>query len=128
MPEEVEIEIAGLEDLRYEAMLNKDIASLDRLLDERLRYVHSSGVIDTKETYLRGVSQGVWNYRHFERGEQVIVPHGETALVFNRLTIDLDVNSVPKRVDGRALAVWAKTPHGWRLVAVQSSSTAGAGK
>lgn len=35
--------IATLEDERYAAMLSGDKVRLDRLMDDRLRYVHSNG-------------------------------------------------------------------------------------
>lgn len=124
MTDEISATIAGLEDERYRAMLAKDDARLDQLLDERLRYIHSSGVVDSKASYLSGLREGVWDYRAITRDDQTIVPLGDAALVFCHLKIDLVVRGTAKKVDSRALAVWSRTDHGWRLVAVQSGSLA----
>lgn len=124
MSDEISAVVAGLEDERYRAMLAKDDARLDQLLDERLRYIHSSGVVDSKESYLSGLREGVWDYRAITRDDQTIVPLGDAALVFCHLKIDLVVRGSAKKVDSRALAVWSRTDRGWRLVAVQSGSLA----
>jgi len=50
-----EAEIERLEDLRYSAMVNKDIEALNRLLHDKLIYVHSSGDEHTKAVYLAGL-------------------------------------------------------------------------
>ena len=53
-------DIERLEDERYDAMLSKNVTALDRLLHEDLLYVHSSGVADSKGSYLAGLRDGVW--------------------------------------------------------------------
>ena len=62
MTEDTMALIAQLEDRRYEAMLRGDVATLDHLLDDRLRYVHSNGSADGKASYLDGFRKGVWSY------------------------------------------------------------------
>ena len=62
MRENDENEIARLEEDRYGAMLDKDVAILARRLDDDLVYMHSSGVADTKESYIRGLRDGAWDY------------------------------------------------------------------
>ncbi|MDF8357652.1 nuclear transport factor 2 family protein [Ensifer adhaerens] len=114
--------IEQFENDRYRAMLEKDIRRLDELLDERLRYIHSNGVVDSKESYLSGLRDGVWDYREIVRKDQRITPLDGSALVFNHLMIDLVVNGAAKKVDSRALAVWTLSDGKWRLVAIQSAA------
>ena len=115
-------EIVRLEEERYAAMLAKDIAALERLLDEDLVYMHSSGVADTKESYLRGLKDGVWDYLRISRSEQMVKVKGDTALVFNRLAISIKVRGALKELDNRALAVWVRREGAWRLLALQSGA------
>lgn len=122
MKDDIPVLIARLEDERYAAMLSGDAPALDRLLDPQLRYVHSSGVADGKESYLRGLASGQAVYRSIERSEQSIVPLADTALVFNRLAIDILVAGAPRIIHAAALAVWRRTEDGWRLIAVQSAA------
>ena len=67
-------EIAALEDARYTAMLKGDVATLERLLHPVLVYMHSSGVADSKASYISGLRDGVWNYQHIERTDQKTFP------------------------------------------------------
>jgi hypothetical protein len=52
--------IRNLEDSRYAAMLAKDIDTLNFLLHDDLTYVHSTGDIDTKQSYMAGLNDGTW--------------------------------------------------------------------
>jgi len=115
-------EILRLEDERYAAMLARDVTALGRLLDDELVYMHSSGVADSKESYLRGLREGIWDYRKIGRSEQSVKVSGDTALVFNRLAISIKVRGVQKELDNRALAVWVRRGGAWRLIALQSGA------
>jgi ketosteroid isomerase-like protein len=116
-------EIAALEDARYTAMLKGDVATLERLLHPVLVYMHSSGVADSKASYISGLRDGVWNYQHIERADQKTVVQGNTALVFNRLLIRIKVRGVHKELDNRAVAVWVRDSNEWRLLGLQSGPT-----
>ena len=115
-------DIQKLEDERYAAMLAKDVKALERLLDPGLVYMHSSGVADSKESYIRGLRDGVWDYQRIGRSEQTVKVNGDTALVFNRLAISIKVRGVQKEMDNRALAVWVRREGAWRLIALQSGA------
>jgi ketosteroid isomerase-like protein len=124
MAEDVATTVAALEDERYAAMLSCDTAKLDRLLDDRLNYVHSSGRVDNKASYLGGFGR-LWQHRSIDRQEQTIMPLGDTALVFNKLHINVEVGDGLRKVSARALAVWNKSGDVWRRVAVFSAALPG---
>ncbi len=115
-------EIKRLEDARFAAMVRKDISTLDRLLDDKLIYMHSTGVSDTKATYLEGLQTGVWDYQGVDSTEQRVQLDGHIALVFCKMSIHLISRGVFTAFDSRALAVWVQKPDGWRLLAVQSGA------
>jgi ketosteroid isomerase-like protein len=112
--------ISQLEDQRYSAMQRKDVAKLSELLSDDLRYIHSSGDIDTKTSYLDGLEHDVWTYGAITRSDQTIRATPSVALVFSRLQVDLVARGEPKKLDNLALAVWAFENSRWQLVAVQS--------
>ena len=97
-------------------MLSGDAGTLDRLLDDRLRHVHSSGHVDNKASWMSNFGR-LWQYRSIERQGQTIVS-GDSALVFNTLHVDVQVADVLRKVDARALTVWNKSGGAWRVVAV----------
>jgi hypothetical protein len=117
MAEDVSSTIAALEDDRYAAMLSGDAEKLDRLLDDRLRHVHSSGHVHNKTSWMSDFGR-LWHYRLIERQDQIIVPLGDSALVFNTLHIEVQVAGVLRKVNAHALTVWNKSGGDWRVVAV----------
>ena len=119
-----EAHVRALEEQRYRAMLGADLATLDQLFDEALTYTHSSGVIDTKSSYLAGVRDKLWEYKNIARENERVVLRSNAALVFCRLRIDVVVRGAPRKVDSNALAVWVREGQQTRLLAVHSSGVA----
>jgi hypothetical protein len=117
--------VRELEAQRYGAMLSGDVETLERLLDDAVTYTHSSGVVDTKASYLLGVRDKAWEYTSIARENERAIIRGNCALVFCRLHIDLLVRGVPKKVVSNALAVWVHESGQCRLLAVHSSPAAG---
>lgn len=114
--------IEHLEDERYAAMLGKDVAALERLLHSDLVYMHSSGVADSKASYIEGLGNGTWDYRRIDRSDQTVRVHGALGLVFSRISISVVIRGVPRELDNRALAVWVDDGGTWKLLALQSGA------
>ncbi len=115
-------EIKAVEDQRTAAMLALDVEKLDALLDDDLSYMHSSGVTDSKKTYLDGVRGKTWEYKSITREDVRIAVKGDTATVFCHLMLTFHLRGEPRSVDSNALAVWTKASGSWRLLAVLSSA------
>jgi hypothetical protein len=56
-------EILALEDKRYAAMCGGDFAVLEAMLHDELLYTHSSGLTDTKVTWLASLRSGKTKYK-----------------------------------------------------------------
>jgi len=109
--------VVAAEDLRYRAMVESDLDTLDRLCADELSYAHSSGVRDTKAEYLGKVGSGYYRYLSVEHPVERVEVLGDTAVVVGRMTADLVVDGVRKTIDNLALAVWTRTGSDWRLLA-----------
>jgi hypothetical protein len=48
-------EILGLEDKRFAAMVARDFAALEKTVHDDLLYTHSSGLTDTKASWLESM-------------------------------------------------------------------------
>lgn len=107
---------------RIEAMLALDVTKLDRILDDGLVYMHSSGVADDKKAYLDGLRSKLWEYKSIRTEDERITVRGDTATVFCHLMITLLMKGEPRTVDSNALAAWTKASGRWRLLAVLSSA------
>jgi ketosteroid isomerase-like protein len=113
--------VLAAEDRRYRAMIETDLATLDRLLDDRVSYAHSSGVRDTKAEYLEKIESGYYDYARIDHPVERVDVVGDTALVVGRMTADLTVQGTPKTLDVLALAVWTRTTGDWQLIGYAST-------
>jgi hypothetical protein len=114
-------EVLALEERRLKAMIAGDADALETILHSDLKYTHSSGVVDGKESYIRGVREKLWDYLGIDADNAVMTVYGDTALIHCRLRIDLEVNGVPRQVDSLALTVWIKDEGRWQVLAVHST-------
>ncbi len=125
MGENLEAAIRAAEQRRCAAMLANDNAALDAVLDPRLQFHHATGAVDGKEAYLAKMAAG--RIRYIAIGwveEQVIGLADNAALLTGRMTTDVRVDGVDKRLNNRVLTAWALTDGNWRMVAFQSTPLA----
>jgi hypothetical protein len=115
-----EKEILGLEDKRFAAMLAKDFGALERMVHEELLYTHSSGITDTKASWLDSMKSGKVKYKSASCSERRVRVLNEVALVNGRAHIEADIGGEPRTLKLLFLNAWAKTPQGWKFVAWQS--------
>ena len=115
----VEQQLLSLEQKRCEALLAADIPVLDKLLSQRLVFTHANALSDTKETFLEKMRQGRIVYVRLEVTESRVIELNESAILLCRMTAELLVAGVPKRIDNRTLSVWAIEDGQFSLVAYQ---------
>jgi len=120
-PDAITREIRALEDQRYKAMVDGDLATLDRLLGDGLVYTHSSSAVDGKASYLESLRSKKVVYRKAERADERIQVHGDAAVITGELRLDVLLDGNPRAMRSRFLNVWAKGPRGWQMVAWQST-------
>ena len=117
--------IRRLEDERFRAMCEGDVATLNRLLADSLVYTHSYGGADSKASYLDGIRAKKWQYRKIERPVENIQIHGDCAIVTGKVKIELLSEGKPKTLNSAYTNVWIKGAKGWQMVAWQSTPLAG---
>ena len=116
-----EKEILALEDRRYAAMTGRDFGALEALLHDQLLYTHSSGVTDTKATWLDSLKSGRTRYKSAQRSDLKVRLFGDMALVTGAGHIEAEINGQPRTLKLKFLNAWVKTPQGWKFVAWQST-------
>jgi ketosteroid isomerase-like protein len=116
-----EKEILSLEDKRYAAMTKGDFGALEALLHDQLLYTHSSGVTDTKASWLDSLKSGKTRYKSAQRSDVKVRMLGEMALVTGAGLIEAEINGQPRTLKLKFLNAWVKTPNGWKFVAWQST-------
>src|SRR4051794_20052553 len=109
--------VLAAEERRYQAMIDADLTTLDRLCADELSYAHSSGVRDTKAEYFEKLRSGYYDYHRIDHPVERVEVLGDTAIVVGRMTSDLTVGGTPKTIDNLALAVWSRGSGEWQLLA-----------
>ncbi|HYY60583.1 MAG TPA: nuclear transport factor 2 family protein [Burkholderiales bacterium] len=116
-----EKELLALEERRFAAMIARDFAKLDTLVHEQLLYTHSSGVTDTKASWLQSMQSGRVKYKSAKYSGQKMRIFGDTALITGRAHIEAEIAGEPKTLKLLFLNAWTRTPQGWQFVAWQST-------
>ena len=86
---------------QYRAMIAKDIATLDTILDDSSFLVHMTGAHQSKKDYLREIKNRTLNYYSVEDDEISITVNGDTATMTGRSRVNA--------------AVYGGGRHTWRL-------------
>ena len=68
----------------YRAMIDKDTARLSGILDADFVLVHMTGMSQSKNSYLRYISEGTLNYYSCEDSELNIKVNGDCAYIIGR--------------------------------------------
>lgn len=111
-------EILGLEARRIAAMVAKDAATLEAMLDDDLAYTHSHGRSDTKASFIDLVLHGENPYLGVTFTTAALVDLGSAVAVRGRAQIHLAASAAKPESSYPVLFsdVWTKRSGVWRLV------------
>ena len=116
----------AVEEARRQAMLDGNLLTLADLLSDTLAYTHSTGLQDSKQSYLQQLSSGALRYEALEFVAPVIRVLGPVALVSAVMKATVQRGGSRRDVASSYLAVWENTPAGWKLQALQATPLAAA--
>jgi ketosteroid isomerase-like protein len=116
-----ESDIRAAEQTWAKAILARDAATLKKLLGDQLIYAHSTGIVDTKSSYIAKVASGKQLYEKVEQEALTVKMYGGTSVVHARMHIS-GVNQNGKFDDQlMMLHVWVKNGADWQLVGHQTT-------
>lgn len=118
-------ELEALDDRRAAATVAKDRATLESLLADDLRYVHSSATDEDKATFVDRACTGWYDYRALTPIRRDWRVWGDTALCNGDVRIQVVVKGAAKDFTSRYLQVWRRDGSGWRMTSWQSTPMAG---
>jgi hypothetical protein len=126
MTEELAQSILASERQRCDAMIAGDLAALDASLATELQFHHATGTVDDKAAFLAKMAAGRIFYTALAWSEERVSSLGpDNALLTGRMTTDVRVEGVEKRLNNRVMTVWTQQAGDWRLLAFQSTPIAG---
>jgi ketosteroid isomerase-like protein len=119
---DIEREVTALDDQRLAAVINDDLAALEKLLADDLVYIHTSSATDTKEVFLGKLKGGELKYQKCDLRERRFVALSDSvALLTGRIEFDIISGGTPKLLNNMFINVWAKRHGSWQMVSWQST-------
>ncbi|WBP90908.1 nuclear transport factor 2 family protein [Kitasatospora cathayae] len=115
-------DIRALENRRFEALVTGDLDGFAEIAHPELAYTHSSGTLDTLDSYLTKCASGFFVYHWIEHPIDRITVIGDTAIVIGEMRADLSVNGVHRKLENRSLAVWTRVDGKWKFLAYQATA------
>lgn len=116
--------ILALEERRRSAMLASDGGALGALLAPDLRYVHSTGGVETRDTLLTKLAAGEVVYRHLVFDHLAVNCTPDAALVSGEMRAKVQRSEVVRDIASCYLAVWLRRNDTWQLAALQGTPLA----
>lgn len=107
------------EEKMIEALRKGDLAALEKMLADEFIFIHSTGGIETRGQYLENLKATVSRNAESKNFETKWMVYSDTAIRYSRSTIRYPNTGAETRL--RNIAVYVKTPGGWRWASGQST-------
>ena len=118
-PQTVRIVAADME--RVAAIKSADREKLEAILSDDLRYAHSSGTVDTKQSFIESLSTGRTKYLGLDYEERAFTfPAPGIALMTGRAPVKVANTTGEADMVLSFLSVWREEDGKWRFLAWQS--------
>ncbi len=111
----------SIERLRFEAMVKKDFAYLDKVLSEDLIYTHSNGLTETKGEHIGNIQSGKLVYKSIQPEDITILIYKKSAVINGHIKVSVLLEGRDIDIRLRYLNMYVKRKGQWQLVAWQSS-------
>jgi len=113
--------VIDLDRKRMQAMVAKDLATLESLLADDLIYTHSSARLDTKQSLIVGMTSGSTVYTGCEPSDVKAQDLGDTVVLTGSCRISVMAQGRPNSFSVRFTDVYANKGGQWQMVAWQST-------
>jgi len=109
------------EDARYAAQTSNDFAAMERMFGQDLVYIHSSAVVDNKESYIQSMRSGTAKYKSMRRGEVKVRTYGCLAIITGTTEFDVTSSGEDLSLQLRFHSVWVKRGQGVQFISWQAT-------
>jgi len=115
--DEIVAEVLRAEQDLYRAMVADDRAALRRILAPDVVYVHSTAVAESRDEYLAGIADGLYEYESVVSRDTRVRIHGEVALIDGICDMRVGAKGSPAvLIHLLFLLAWARRDGQWQLV------------
>jgi hypothetical protein len=115
--------LTALEKRRMEAMVHRDTTTLSGLLSDSLTYIHSSGVIDNKKSFIKDIGSGRITYIFIYPEKISVVVDGNIGWIYGRANLRFKLASMTHTIDLYVsfVEVYQLKRSQWQLVLCQNA-------
>jgi ketosteroid isomerase-like protein len=103
------------------AVVARDQGTLTRLMEDSVAYSHSTGVVDTKASFIANVMAQKPTYEAFTYGPLAIRFNGKTAMVRGKITVKDILDGQHRTIELSVLQVWVHNQVGWQIIERQGT-------
>lgn len=116
-----EQEIVNLSKDKWQWMADKNVDKLAALFDEKAKFVHMSGTWKTDEELDIIKTGRIW-YREADVHDVAVELFDDTAVVWNRITLDAVVRENVAKTEFTVTEIYQKKGKDWKLLGLTFSS------
>jgi ketosteroid isomerase-like protein len=120
---ESEKAILAIDNERDNALIERNLATLDRVLGDDLTYIHASGLLESKAEFLEDLKSNKRRYISIRNSDARVRMVNGVALITARSEIRVVHEGKESDLSLRVTEVYAKRKAKWQLIAYQSSRT-----
>ena len=117
-------EVKAAENEWLTGITKNDFRKLDQVLADDLMYLHSTGVMDSKASYVKSLQSGKQKYVAGKINDLKIRVYGQTAVINGDANFDFVTDGKPGKAHLKYTHVFVKGGKGWQLVSHQSLKVA----
>jgi ketosteroid isomerase-like protein len=117
-------EVKAAENEWLTGITKNDFRKLDQVLADDLVYLHSTGVMDSKASYVKSLQSGKQKYVSGKINDLKIRVYGQTAVLNGDANFEFVTDGKPGKAHLKYTHVFVKGAKGWQLVSHQSLKVA----
>ncbi|MBM3336719.1 MAG: nuclear transport factor 2 family protein [Betaproteobacteria bacterium] len=116
-----EAQVQAAEDARYAAQITLDYSALENLLADDLMYIHSSAVVNNKQSYMASMRDGSVRYLAMKRSDVQVRTFGCVAVMTGVGQFDVQLKDKLLNVELRFHSLWINREGRLQFVSWQST-------
>lgn len=120
-PGTAEQELVAAQRARFDATVSGDVAALERLIADDLIYLHSTGRVDTKRSFIDSLAARGLPYRAFGVEEQQVRMLGDAGIISAVILLTQRGADGEHSHRSRCSTVWARRDGRWQQVFWQAT-------
>lgn len=119
LSDQTQQEITTLLDRYKEALLNKDLAELDRIWSDELTFVNPEGKLLGKQNRMDNVKSGATAFKSIRFSDISLRPYGQAVVATFQVTLEAQYSGHEDSGNYLVTTVFAQPKGSWQLVAIQ---------